>query len=178
MGVTRQSDAPAPARRRFYHRCKCGRPIPEASAALLCPDVSGVRSDLGAGHSPAAAWRTYGRFHGRHVLGDGSGRRPVSVRWALLFAPARRREVLGGVGVVASIRDGGRHSTRSAGKWWSELHRAAKLRAVERRDLKGRLAGARVGEAEARPRASSRRDLSGDARTRWRWAEAYVDGAV
>jgi hypothetical protein len=60
-----------------------------------------------------------------------------------------------------------------AGKWWSELHRAAKLRADRATGFKGRLA-CRVWEKQKRGLAHLHGVISVESPAHVRWAEAYV----
>jgi hypothetical protein len=62
---------------------------------------------------------------------------------------------------------------RQAGKWWSELHRAAKLRADRATGFKGKLA-CRVWEKQKRGLAHLHGVISVESPTHRRWAEAYV----
>jgi hypothetical protein len=60
-----------------------------------------------------------------------------------------------------------------AGKWWSELHRAAKVRADRATGIKGKLA-ARVWEKQKRGLAHLHGVISVESPAHVRWAEAYV----
>jgi hypothetical protein len=60
-----------------------------------------------------------------------------------------------------------------AGKWWSELHRTAKVRADRATGFKGKLA-ARVGEKQQRGLAHLHGVISVESPAHVRWAEAYV----
>jgi hypothetical protein len=60
-----------------------------------------------------------------------------------------------------------------AGKWWSELHRAAKVRADRATRLKGKLA-ARVWEKQKRGLAHLHGVISVESSEHVRWAEAYI----
>jgi hypothetical protein len=62
---------------------------------------------------------------------------------------------------------------RRAGKWWSELHRAAKVRADRATGFKGRLA-ARVWEKQKRGLAHLHGVISVESPAHVRWAEAYI----
>jgi hypothetical protein len=62
---------------------------------------------------------------------------------------------------------------RNAGKWWSELHRAAKVRADRATGFKGKLA-CRVWEKQKRGLAHLHGVISVKSPTHRRWAEAYV----
>jgi hypothetical protein len=62
---------------------------------------------------------------------------------------------------------------RQAGKWWSELHRAAKTRADRATGFKGKLA-CRVWEKQKRGLAHLHGVISVESPTHRRWAEAYV----
>lgn len=60
-----------------------------------------------------------------------------------------------------------------AGKWWSELHRASKVRADRATGFKGRL-GARVWEKQKRGLAHLHGVISVESPAHVRWAEAYI----
>jgi hypothetical protein len=60
-----------------------------------------------------------------------------------------------------------------AGKWWSELHRAAKVRADRAAGIKGKLA-ARVWEKQKRGLAYLHGVISVESAEHVRWAEAYI----
>jgi hypothetical protein len=60
-----------------------------------------------------------------------------------------------------------------AGKWWSELHRAAKVRADRAAGIKGKLA-ARVWEKQKRGLAHLHGVISVESAEHVRWAEAYI----
>jgi hypothetical protein len=60
-----------------------------------------------------------------------------------------------------------------AGKWWSELHRAAKVRADRATGFKGKLA-CRVWEKQKRGLAHLHGVISVESPTHRQWAEAYV----
>jgi hypothetical protein len=62
---------------------------------------------------------------------------------------------------------------RNAGKWWSELHRAAKTRADRACGLRGKLA-ARVWEKQKRGLAHLHGVISVESPTHVRWAGAYI----
>jgi hypothetical protein len=62
---------------------------------------------------------------------------------------------------------------RHAGKWWSELHRAAKVRADRSAGYKGKLA-ARVWEKQARGLAHLHGVVSVATAEEVRWAQAYI----
>jgi hypothetical protein len=62
---------------------------------------------------------------------------------------------------------------RKAGKWWSELHRAAKVRADRATELRGKLA-ARVWEKQKRGLAHLHGVVSVESPEHLRWAEAYI----
>jgi hypothetical protein len=62
---------------------------------------------------------------------------------------------------------------RRAGQWWSELHRAAKVRADRSTGLKGKLA-ARVWEKQKRGLAHIHGVVSVESPAHVRWAQAYI----
>jgi hypothetical protein len=63
---------------------------------------------------------------------------------------------------------------RHAGKWWSQLHRAAKTRADRATGFKGKIA-ARVWEKQKRGLAHVHGVISVESPVEVRWAEAYVN---
>jgi hypothetical protein len=63
---------------------------------------------------------------------------------------------------------------RNAGKWWSELHRAAKTRADRATGLKGKLA-TRVWEKQKRGLAHLHGVVSVESPAHLQWAEEYVN---
>jgi hypothetical protein len=63
---------------------------------------------------------------------------------------------------------------RAAGKWWSELHRAAKTRADRDTGFKGKIA-TRVWEKQKRGLAHLHGVVSVQSPTHERWAEAYIN---
>jgi hypothetical protein len=62
---------------------------------------------------------------------------------------------------------------RQAGQWWSQLHRAAKVRADRATGFKGKLA-ARVWEKQKRGLAHLHGVVSVESPAQVRWAEAYI----
>ena len=114
-------------------------------APLLVAHVSGVRADLGARHSPAAVRKPAAAEAVGDVLGDCAGGRPLPVRSA--FCSHRPVKDALDERLPCRPRLGGGVQS-AAGEWWSELHRAAKIRADRATGHQGEDRGACVGEAE------------------------------
>lgn len=173
MGVTRQSDAPAPPRRRrYYHRCSCGRPIPEEvrrCSARTCPE-----------YAP-----TWARDTRRRLL-ENLRIVPMAVMFSVTapgadlypFDPrlCSHRPVTRCSGAIGCRVDPelARAFNLRAGKWWSELHRAAKVRADRETGHKGKLL-ARVWEKQKRGLAHVHGVIAVGTPAERAWAKAYVD---
>jgi hypothetical protein len=140
--------------------------------AVLRPDVSGVRSHLGTGHSATAVRQSGATEAVGDVLGDRAGGRPVSVRPSVLFALAQQKMLWRNRRRVA--RDLAEAFNRQAGTWWSELHRAAKTRADRATGFKGKLA-TRVWEKQKRGLAHLHGVVSVESPAHRQWAEAYMN---
>ncbi len=173
--VERGVRAAAPPRgggaRRLFHRCSCGRPIPEGvrrCSARTCPEFAPIwardtrrRLFVNLGQlklsvmfsvtAPGAELYPFDPEFCSHPPGEKcSGRRGCRVN------PE-----------VAKAFNG------CAGKWWGELHRAAKVRADRATGFKGKLA-AGVWEKQKRGLAHLHGVLSVESPAHVRWAEAYV----
>lgn len=137
---------PAP-RKRYFHRCSCGRPIPEVvmrCSSRTCPE-----------YAPTWARDTRRRLFVNleqlklsvmfSVTAPGADLYPFDPRF---YSHSSSQRCSGRIGCrvapeVAEAFNG------NAGRWWSELHRAAKVRADRATGFKGRIA-ARVWEKQAR----------------------------
>lgn len=166
------TDSPAPRRRRYFHRCSCGRPIPEGvtrCSARTCPE-----------YAPTWARDTRRRLFVNleqlklsvmfSVTAPGSDLYPFDPQFCS-HSPSKRCSGAIGCRVAA---DEAEAFNRHAGKWWSELHRAAKTRADRATGFKGKLA-TRVWEKQKRGLAHLHGVISVESPAHRRWAEAYVN---
>jgi hypothetical protein len=164
--------APSPALRpRLYHRCKCGRPIPEGvrrCSTRACPEFAPIwardtRRRLMENLSivPLTVMFT--------VTAPGADLYPFDARFCSHRPVERcsgRRGCRVSPGVAAALN-------RRAGEWWSELHRAAKVRADRATGHKGKLL-ARVWEKQKRGLAHVHGVIAVGTPAERAWAEAYV----
>lgn len=147
-------------------------PSPPQCKALQRPDVSGVRSDLGARYAEAAPRKPADASSRRHVLGYRAGRRPLPLR-SEVCRHGSRVKCSGKIGcrvnpfVTAAFN-------RRAGAWWSELHRAASVRAKRATGHKGKIA-TRVWEKQKRGLAHLHGVISVGTPQELAWAKAYVE---
>jgi hypothetical protein len=156
---------------RKFHRCSCGRPIPENvrhCSSRTCPEFA-----------PIWARDTRRRlFENLRIV-------PLTVMFSVTapgadvypFDPSFCKH---GPGVRCSGTIGCRVEprlaaafNRKAGKWWSELHRAAKVRADRATGHKGKLL-ARVWEKQKRGLAHVHGVIAVGTLEERAWAEAYV----
>jgi hypothetical protein len=170
-GVARGALARAGARGRLFHRCTCGRPIPEEvrrCSARTCPAFA-----------PTWARDTRRRLFVNlaqlqlsvmfSVTAPGADLYPFDPRFCS-HSPSKRCSGARGCRVDPAVSAA---FNRHAGKWWSEMHRAAKLRADRATGFKGRLA-ARVWEKQKRGMAHLHGVISVESPAHVRWAEAYI----
>ena len=161
----------APARRRYFHRCSCGRPIPEGvlrCSSRTCPE-----------YAPTWARDTRRRLFVNleqlklsvmfSVTAPGADVYPFDSR---LCSHARGQRCSGAVGCRVDP-ELARAFNRNAGRWWSQLHRAAKLRADRASGVKGRIA-VRVWEKQKRGLAHLHGVVSVESPAEVRWAKAYI----
>ncbi len=161
----------AAGRRGRWHRCKCGRPIPEnvrRCSSRTCPEFA-----------PTWARDTRRRLFVNleqlklsvmfSVTAPGRDLYPFDPRFCS-HSPSQRCS--GALGCRVSPELAGAFNQR-AGKWWSDLHRAAKLRADRETGFKGKLA-CRVWEKQKRGLAHLHGVISVESPDHVRWAEAYV----
>jgi len=172
-GGARGGRAPGRARsdRRAFHRCSCGRPIPlevRRCSSRTCPEFA----------------QTWARDTRRRLLEN-----LRLVKLSVMFSvtapgtdlyPFDPRFCRHSPGEKCSGRIGCRVDpvvakafNRRAGKWWSELHRAAKTRADRDTGRKGKLL-ARVWEKQARGLAHLHGVLSVETPGDVAWAKAYL----
>ena len=171
--VARDGRAPGPAggRRRVFHRCSCGRPIPEGvsrCSARTCPE-----------YAPTWARDTRRRLLENlrtvklsvmfSVTAPGADLYPFDPKFCS-HPPGEKCSGRIGCKVEPEMAEAFNHH---AGKWWSELHRAAKTRADRATGHKGKIA-ARVWEKQKRGLAHLHGVLAVTTPDEFRWAEAYV----
>jgi len=158
-------------RRGRWHRCNCGRPIPEnvrRCSSRTCPEFA-----------PTWARDTRRRLFVNleqlkltvmfSVTAPGADLYPFDPRLCS-HSPSRRCSGRLGCRVSPELAQA---FNRLAGKWWGELHRAAKVRADRATGFKGKLA-CRVWEKQKRGLAHLHGVISVESPTHRRWAEAYV----
>jgi hypothetical protein len=159
------------SRRRVFHRCSCGRPIPEGvsrCSVRTCPEFAPIwardtrrRLLENLRTVPYAVMFT--------VTAPGSDVYPFDPELCLR-RPVHRCS--GSIGCRVNP-DAARDFNHRAGKWWSELHRAAKLRADRATGHKGRIL-ARVWEKQKRGLAHVHGVLAAGSADELRWAREYV----
>src|SRR3954447_12528121 len=168
----RAAIASATRRGRRFHRCSCGRHIPEEvrrRSSRTCPEYAPIwardtrrrlfvnleqlkLSVMFSVTAPGADLYPFDPRHCSHAAGETcSGRRGCRVD------PE-----------VAAAFNG------KAGKWWSELHRAAKTRADRATGFKGKIA-TRVWEKQKRGLAHLHGVVSVATPQELAWAEAYIN---
>jgi hypothetical protein len=167
----REAIASATRRGRRFHRCSCGRPIPQEvkrCSSRTCPEFA-----------PIWARDTRRRLFVNleqlklsvmfSVTAPGADLYPFDSRFCS-HSPSYRCSGRLGCRVNA---DAAAAFNRRAGKWWSELHRAAKTRADRSTGFKGRLA-TRVWEKQRRGLAHLHGVVAVATPAERAWAEAYV----
>src|SRR4051794_10015321 len=163
--------APLPPRRRYYHRCSCGRPIPEDvrhCSARTCPE-----------YAPTWARDTRRRLMENlrivpltvmfSVTAPGADLYPFDPRFCS-HSPSQRCSGAHGCRVHPEAAAA---FNKHAGRWWSQLHRAAKVRADRATGYKGRVL-ARVFEKQKRGLAHVHGVISVTEGIERAWAEAYL----
>ena len=159
VAVARGAVARATVPGRRWKRCSCGRPIPDEvrrCSARTCPEFA-----------PTWARDTRRRLFVNleqvklsvmfSVTAPGADLYPFDPAFCS-HPPGERCSGARGCRVNPEMAAA---FNRHAGKWWSELHRAAKVRADRCDGLQGQDRGACVGEAEAGSCAPPRGDLGG-----------------
>jgi len=161
----------AQAGRRRFHRCSCGRAIPvdvKRCSARTCPEFA-----------PTWARDTRRRLYENlrlvklsvmfSVTAPGADLYPFDPRFCS-HSPSQRCSGRWGCRVDPELAAA---FNEQAGKWWSELHRAAKVRADRATGQRGKVA-ARVWEKQKRGLAHLHGVVSVTTPAERAWAEAYV----
>jgi hypothetical protein len=171
--VDPRAGAPAalPPRRRVFHRCSCGRPIPEGvmrCSSRTCPE-----------YAPIWARDTRRRLFVNleqlklsvmfSVTAPGADLYPFDPQFCS-HSPSQRCSGRIGCRVAPDVAEA---FNRNAGKWWSELHRVAKMRADRAVGMKLTIA-ARVWEKQKRGLAHVHGVISVATPVEVRWAEIYI----
>src|SRR6266540_1077632 len=167
----RAAIASATRRGRRFHRCSCGRPIPQEvkrCSSRTCPEFA-----------PIWARDTRRRLFVNleqlklsvmfSVTAPGADIYPFDSQFCS-HSPSERCSGRLGCRVDPEIA---RAFNQIAGRWWSELHRAAKMRADRATGFRGKLA-ARVWEKQKRGLAHLHGVISVESPKHVRWAEAYI----
>jgi hypothetical protein len=159
------------SRPRWFHRCSCGRPIPEGvrrCSSRTCPEFA-----------PTWARDTRRRLYENlrtlklavmfSVTAPGGDLYPFDARFCS-HSPSQRCSGRIGCRVDPDLA---RAFNKAAGGWWSELNRVAKLRADRATGFKGGVA-ARVWEKQRRGLAHVHGVISAATPAERAWAEVYV----
>src|SRR4051794_19395570 len=167
----RDAIASATRRGRRFHRCSCGRHIPEEvrrCSARTCPE-----------YAPTWARDTRRRLFVNleqlklsvmfSVTAPGADTYPFDPRFCS-HSPSQRCSGTIDCRVEPALAEA---FNRRAGGWWSELHRAAKTRADRATGHKGKIA-ARVWEKQKRGLAHLHGVLSVSTPAELAWARVYV----
>jgi len=163
--------SPLSARQRYFHPCTCGRPIPEGvrrCSARTCPE-----------YAPTWARDTRRRLFENlktlkltvmfTVTAPGADVYPFDPRFCSHRPVTRCSGRLG----CRVNPDAAEAFNRRAGQWWSQLHRAAKVRADRATGQKGRLP-ARVWEKQRRGLAHVHGVVAVTTPAEHEWAKTYV----
>lgn len=158
-------------RRRYFHRCSCGRPIPEGvmrCSSRTCPE-----------YAPTWARDTRRRLLENlrvvpltvmfSVTAPGADLYPFDPRFCS-HSPSQRCSGALGCRVDPEMA---KAFNKNAGRWWSELHRAAKVRADRATGHKGKLL-ARGWEKQKRGLAHVHGVIGVQSPAEQAWAKAYV----
>jgi hypothetical protein len=169
------TDVPAARRLRrpFDHRCSCGRWLPEG--------VRRCSSRTSPEYAPIWARDTRRRLFVNleqlklsvmfSVTAPGADQYPFDPRFCS-HSPSTRCSGTIGCRVAPDVALA---FNRAAGKWWSELHRAAKTRADRATGFKGKIA-TRVWEKQKRGLAHLHGVVSVESPSQHlRWAKAYIE---
>jgi hypothetical protein len=155
-----------------WHRCKCGRPLPanvRRCSARTCPEFAptwarDTRRRLMENLSLAKLTVMFS------VTAPGADLYPFDPRFCS-HSPSTRCSGRIGCRVDPVLAQA---FNRAVGAWWSELHRAAKMRADRATRTKGRLL-ARVWEKQKRGLAHLHGVLDVSTPEKQAWAKSYVD---
>jgi hypothetical protein len=163
--------APLPPRRRYYHRCSCGRLIPEGvmrCSARTCPEFAPTWA-RDTRRRLLENLRTVRLTVMFSVTAPGADLYPFDPRLCS-HRPVHRCSGVLGCRVDPDLA----HAfNEKAGSWWSQLHRAAKVRADRTTGHRGKLL-ARVWEKQKRGLAHVHGVLAVTNLVERRWAEAYL----
>jgi hypothetical protein len=155
-----------------WHRCKCGRPLPanvRRCSARTCPEFAptwarDTRRRLMENLSLAKLTVMFS------VTAPGADLYPFDPRFCSHSPSTRCRGPIGcRVDPVLA-----QAFNQAAGAWWTELHRAAKMRADRATGIKGKLL-ARVWEKQKRGLAHLHGVLDVSSPEQRAWAQAYVN---
>lgn len=159
------------SRHRYFHRCSCGRPIPEGvrrCSSRTCPEFA-----------PTWARDTRRRLYENlrtlklsvmfSVTAPGADLYPFDPR---LCSHSPSQSCSGRIGCRVDP-ELARAFNKAAGGWWSELNRVAKLRADRATGFKGGVA-ARVWEKQRRGLAHVHGVIGAATPAERAWAEVYV----
>jgi hypothetical protein len=138
---------PLPPRRRYYHRCSCGRLIPEGvmrCSARTCPEFAPTWA-RDTRRRLLENLRTVRLSVMFSVTAPGADLYPFDARFCT-HRPVERCSGRLGCRVDPELA---RAFNLHAGHWWSQLHRAAKVRADRSTGTKGKLL-ARIWEKQKR----------------------------
>jgi hypothetical protein len=158
-------------RGRRFHRCTCGRPIPvevKRCSSRTCPEFAPIwaRDTRRRLFVNLKQLRLSVMFS---VTAPGADLYPFDLQ---LCSHSPSLRCSGKLGCRVSAEAAWAFNRR-AGKWWSELHRAAKVRADRATGFKGKLA-ARVWEKQKRGLAHLHGVISVESPADVQWAEAYI----
>ena len=160
-----------PRRRRVFHRCSCGRPIPEGvsrCSARTCPEFAPIWA-RDTRRRLLENLRTVPYTVMFTVTAPGSDVYPFDPELCVR-RPVHRCS--GAIGCRVNL-DAARDFNRRAGKWWSELHRTAKVRA-DRATGHKRTILARVWEKQKRGLAHVHGVVAAGSPNELAWAREYV----
>jgi hypothetical protein len=168
--AAREAAAGGP-RRRYFHRCSCGRPIPEGvmrCSSRTCPE-----------YAPTWARDTRRRLMENlrivpltvmfSVTAPGADIYPFDPRFCS-HLPSQRCSGARGCRVDPEVAMA---FNKQAGRWWSQLHRASKTRADRATGHKGRVL-TRVFEKQRRGLAHVHGVIAVGTPAERAWAEAYL----
>jgi hypothetical protein len=161
-----------PPHRRYYHRCSCGRLIPEGvmrCSARTCPEFAPTWA-RDTRRRLLENLRTVRLTVMFSVTAPGADLYPFDSRFCS-HRPVTRCSGRLGCRVDPELA---RAFNLRAGQWWSELHRAAKVRADRQTGHKGKLL-ARVWEKQKRGLAHVHGVIAVGTPDERAWAQAYVE---
>jgi hypothetical protein len=163
---------PLPPRRRYYHRCSCGRMIPEGvmrCSARTCPEFAPTWA-RDTRRRLLENLRTIRLTVMFSVTAPGADLYPFDPRFCS-HRPVTRCSGRLGCRIDPELAQA---FNQRAGQWWSQLHRAAKGRADRRTGCKGKLL-ARVWEKQKRGLAHVHGVISVSSPEERVWARVYVE---